>query len=473
MQLPDYRAAQVLVVGDLMLDRYWHGHTSRISPEAPVPVVRISEAEERIGGAGNVALNCAALGATATLIGVTGDDEAAHRLEQLLTASGVTARLLRDPLKPTTTKLRVLSRHQQLIRLDFEDAALSPSAAAMYAEFSAALADADVVVLSDYGKGALVHAAELITLARAAGKPVLVDPKGADYHKYRDADLLTPNQGEFDVVAGVALDESDFHRRAGRLREALRLGALLVTQGEHGMTLFDRETAPMQLPAHAREVYDVTGAGDTVIAALAASLAAGTTLIEATILANLAASVVVGKLGAASVSAVELGHALHALKPARRGVLGVPELLEQVAAARGRGEKIVVTNGCFDLLHAGHVAYLQQAKALGDRLIVLVNSDASVRRLKGAARPLNPVESRMVVLAALECVDWVAVFDADTPRDWIAAIGPDLLVKGGDYQRIEDIAGYEQVLAQGGEVRILDCVAGISTTGLIQAMQNS
>lgn len=471
MQLPPYCDARVLVAGDLMLDRYWHGETRRISPEAPVPVVRITDCEERIGGAGNVALNCAALGAGVSFVGLCGEDAAGDTLARMLEDAGVAPRLLRQPQVPTIAKLRVLSRHQQLIRLDFEDAALEPPREALLGVFRAALEKAELVVLSDYGKGTLRDAAELIALCRTAGKPVLVDPKGLDFARYAGATLITPNQGEFDAVAGVAADTADFHRRAAELRERLGLEALLVTQGEHGMTLFEGGSAARHLLAHAREVYDVTGAGDTVIAVLAASLAAGAPLYEATALANLAASIVVGKLGATAVGAAELAAALHQLRPARLGVLGLDDLVEEVERARARGERIVVTNGCFDLLHAGHVQYLQQARALGDRLIVLVNTDESVRRLKGPGRPINSTDRRMLVLAALQCVDWVTPFDADTPREWIAAIGPDVLVKGGDYRDITLIAGHEHVLARGGEVRILNYVEGCSTTGLIEAIR--
>lgn len=471
MHLPPFHTARVLVAGDIMLDRYWHGATSRISPEAPVPVVHIDEAEERVGGAGNVALNVAALGAATALLGYRGADEAGEALEELLGEAGVSCLLEQPPGARTITKLRVISRHQQLIRLDFENGFHSTPAQQLLHRFAQALESSDVVVLSDYGKGTLREAPEMIHLARRVGKPMLVDPKGSDFTRYQDATAITPNQGEFEAVVGRCEDDGQLVERGLNLLAGLRLEALLITRGERGMTLLHRDAAPLHLPTHAREVFDVTGAGDTVISTLAAALAAGCPWPEATQLANIAAGVVVGKLGTATVGVAELAEALHGPRARHRGGVRLEELLLLVAQARAAGEKIVLTNGCFDILHAGHVHYLQQARELGDRLIVLVNSDASVQRLKGESRPVNPLEQRMVLLAALECVDWVTPFDADTPREAICRILPDILVKGGDYARIGDIAGSDCVLANGGEVRLLDFVEGHSTSRLIDAIR--
>jgi D-beta-D-heptose 7-phosphate kinase/D-beta-D-heptose 1-phosphate adenosyltransferase len=374
---------------------------------------------------------------------------------------------------PTITKLRVLSRHQQLIRLDFEERFHAVDPARLTENFTARLIEAHAVVLSDYGKGTLHAIRPLIELAKAAGKPVLVDPKGADFDKYRGATLMTPNRGEFEAVAGACRDNDELVDKGRRLAEKLELEALLITRGEQGMTLLPRGERALHLPAHAKEVYDVTGAGDTVISVLAASLAAGASLAEATQLANLAAGLVVGKLGAASVDREELGCALHGQRAPRHGVLDLDGLLPLLAAARRRGEKIVATNGCFDILHPGHVHYLREARALGDRLVVLVNSDASVKRLKGPSRPINPLEHRMAMLAALESVDWVVPFEEDTPRDAIGRLLPDILVKGGDYRDITAIAGHDHVLANGGEVRLLDFVEGFSTTRIIQTLRNA
>ena len=467
MQFPDFSHTRLLVAGDLMLDRYWHGGASRISPEAPVPVVRVTDIEERVGGAGNVALNLAALGGQVTVVGFRGDDEPGQRLDALLTHAGIRVRVATVVSHPTITKLRILSRHQQLIRLDFEEDFQPVESRELREKYEAALEETDSVVLSDYGKGTLSDIRPLITLARNQGKPVLVDPKGADFDKYRGATLLTPNRAEFEHVVGACANETDLVERGLAMVDALELEALLITRGEQGMTLLQRGGQSLHLPAHAKEVFDVTGAGDTVIATLSAGLSAGMSLTDATRLANLAAGLVVGKLGTATIAPAELVYALQGSRAQRRGVVAAEELPALLARARAGGERIVATNGCFDILHPGHVDYLQRARALGDRLIVLVNSDASVRRLKGPERPINPLAHRMTLLAALECVDWVTPFEEDTPRDLIGRIVPDILVKGGDYTAIESIAGHDHVLAHGGEVRILPFVAGHSTTGLI------
>jgi D-beta-D-heptose 7-phosphate kinase/D-beta-D-heptose 1-phosphate adenosyltransferase len=472
MHIPDFRNARVLVVGDSMLDRYWFGAVSRISPEAPAPVVHVKNCEERAGGAGNVALNIAALGARARVLGYRGKDEAGAALAGLLERAGVAHDLLETEGYPTIVKLRVIGRQQQLLRLDFEEPLHDIDHTELLARFAADLEDADLVILSDYGKGTLACASEMIDLCRAAGRPVLVDPKGKDFGKYRRADLVTPNLAEFENVACPCRDEEELEEKGQALLARLELGALLITRGEHGMTLLRPGEPVLHLPTRAREVYDVTGAGDTAIAALGACLAAGSSLPEAMQLANLAAGLAVGKLGAASVSPEELELALHGPRAHSRGVIGLEGLLAELKAARGQGEKIVLTNGCFDILHPGHVHYLQQARELGDRLAVLVNDDASVRRLKGEGRPINSLASRMAMLAALECVDWVTPFAQDTPRAEICRILPDILVKGGDYSDIAAIAGHECVLAHGGEVRSLNFVEGFSTTGLIASIRN-
>ena len=470
IHIPPFEQARVLVVGDVMLDRYWHGATSRISPEAPVPVVHVGQSEERAGGAANVALNIAALGVQTRLLGVTGGDEAAASLEALLSGAGINCEFQKIVDTPTVTKLRVISRHQQLIRLDFEDGFDAIDTAALQAQYQRDLDHCDVVVLSDYGKGTLVAIEQLIAAARAAGKPVLIDPKVQDFSRYKGATLITPNMAEFELVAGHCADEQALIDKSNALLAQHDLEALLVTRGEHGMTLLRRDEPEFHLPTQAREVFDVTGAGDTVISVLAAALAAGEELRSATALANLAAGIVVGKLGTASVSVPELRRTVLMGQDAGFGEMNRAQLQVAVADARSHGERIVMTNGCFDILHAGHVLYLNQARQLGDRLIVAVNDDDSVRRLKGAGRPVNPLDRRMTVLSALESVDWVVPFSEDTPEQLICAIKPELLVKGGDY-RPEDIAGYECVKQAGGEVVVLDYEDGCSTSRLIDAIR--
>jgi len=457
-------------VGDVMLDRYWHGIASRISPEAPVPVVHVGKSEERPGGAANVALNTAVLGCRTRLLGVTGADEAARTLETQLAAVGVDCYFQRLADTPTVTKLRVISRHQQLLRLDFEERFDAIDAGCLLAEFERDLAECDVVVLSDYGKGTLVAVDGLIAAARRAGKPVLVDPKARDFSRYRGASVITPNLAEFEVAAGSAFDEQSLEQNGRELLARCGIDTLLVTRGEQGMTLLRGNEPPLHLPAETREVFDVTGAGDTVIAVLAAALAAGAGLPDATALANLAAGIVVGRLGTASVSVPELQDALRRGTEAGFAALAWEDVRRAVADARARGERIVMTNGCFDLLHAGHVACLREAKRLGDRLIVAVNDDASVARLKGNGRPLNPLEQRMAVLAGLESVDWVVAFPEDTPERLIDEIRPDLLVKGGDY-RPEQIAGFECVTRNGGKVVVLAYQEGCSTSAMIDTIR--
>ena len=362
LSMPRYDQAAVLVVGDVMLDRYWHGGTSRISPEAPVPVVKVEQIEDRPGGAANVALNIAALGAPALLVGVTGRDEAAHSLTDSLHAVGVQAHFQRIDEQPTIVKLRVMSRHQQLLRMDFEEP-FNTDAEALAAEVDALLDGVKVLVLSDYGKGALKNHQALVQMARSKGIPVLADPKGKDFSIYRGASLITPNLNEFEMIVGHCADEAELVSRGAKLMHELELGALLVTRGEHGMTLLRPDHGPLHLPARAREVFDVTGAGDTVISTLAAALAAGEELPSAVGLANLAAGIVVGKLGTAAISAPELRRAVQREQGSERGVVSLEQLLVVLEDARAHGEKIVFTNGCFDILHAGHVIYLEQARA--------------------------------------------------------------------------------------------------------------
>lgn len=468
--LPDYNDAGVLIIGDVMLDRYWHGPTGRISPEAPVPVVKVEKNEERPGGAANVAMNIASLGGHAHLVGLTGIDEPAQVLSEKLTSLKVTCDFVALPDYPTITKLRVLSRGQQLIRLDFEDKFEKTDPELILSRMESALPNVQAVILSDYAKGALEHVQQFIQKARAANVPVFIDPKGADFERYRGATLLTPNLSEFEHVVGKVKSDQDLVEKGLGLIEEFDLDALLVTRSEHGMTLLRRGMEPFHLPTQAKEVYDVTGAGDTVISVLASSVAAGKPLDEACALANAAAGVVVGKLGTSTVSTIELAEAVHGSKDTDYGVIGEQALIEAVRKAQARGEKVVMTNGCFDILHAGHVSYLNHAGELGDRLIVAVNTDESVKRLKGPGRPVNPTDRRMAVLAALGAVDWVVPFSEDTPQRLISEVLPDLLVKGGDYKP-EDIAGGKEVIAAGGQVKVLNFEDGCSTTEIIEAIK--
>ncbi|MDH5423509.1 MAG: bifunctional D-glycero-beta-D-manno-heptose-7-phosphate kinase/D-glycero-beta-D-manno-heptose 1-phosphate adenylyltransferase HldE [Gammaproteobacteria bacterium] len=472
VKIPDFSKARVLVAGDVMLDRYWSGSASRISPEAPVPVVNVSDCVDRAGGAANVALNIASLGASVTLAGLVGDDEAASILSALLDKKGIKQLFSSQTDYKTITKLRVLSRHQQLIRLDFEDSSAQLDTDAFRDSVISHISDYDVLVLSDYNKGSLAQAQSLISAARKAGVIVLVDPKGHDFEKYRGASLLTPNLSEFESIVGYCREDDELETKAAQLRQQLDLQALLVTRSERGMTLLQDNLPSVTFPTKAREVYDVTGAGDTVIGVLAAALAAGADFESAALLSNIAAGIVVGRLGAACVNTDELKRATSDAFQLdfHQKIVSLEELKREVAFSRSNGQRVVMTNGCFDILHAGHVQYLSEAVARGDRLIVAVNDDDSVKRLKGESRPINNLHQRMEVLAALASVDWVIAFAEDTPENLICEVLPDLLVKGGDY-KAEEIAGADCVINNGGTVEVLSLRDGCSTSRIIQTAQ--
>ena len=476
--VPSFSDAKVLVIGDVMLDRFWHGKATRISPEAPVPVVKVSDVDDRPGGAGNVAVNLAALGVATTLSGLVGDDAHAVLLRAAVEAKGVRWSVMPCAAE-TIVKLRVMSRSQQLIRMDFEGS-FSDYVDSSFLQYSTNLiAEHDVVLLSDYAKGTLNQVGSLIDACRYRGVPVLVDPKGSDFERYRGASIITPNLSEFEAVVGACFQNDDLiSSRAKSLCATHGFDAVLVTRSEHGMTLQTKVGEPLHLPALAREVFDVTGAGDTVIAAIAAGMASHESLENATRLANVAAGLVVGKVGTAAVTRSELSGALQDESlfdrsvSADEGVVTEVEVLAVVAQLKTAGKRIVLTNGCFDILHPGHVSYLSEAATLGDVLIVAVNNDASVSRLKGDDRPVNNLDARMSVLAGLRSVSYVVPFSEDTPARLIEAVTPDVLVKGGDYD-VSQIAGHEHVIAEGGKVVILDFVEGHSTTATIARMSTN
>ena len=467
----NFEKAHVLIIGDVMLDRYMFGGTHRISPEAPVPVVHVSRIDERPGGAANVALGVAAVGANPYLLGLLGSDTAASILENLLSKHAVHYEFVKNPEYDTITKLRVLSRNQQMIRLDTEKHFTEfPNTAMLTEKYHRALEKVNMVVLSDYGKGTLSNSLELIMAARAKNIPVIVDPKSSDFSHYRGASVITPNLKEFEAVVGSCASVDIMIEKAFRLLSKYQIDALVITRSEHGMSVIESNQRVTHIPTVAREVHDVTGAGDTVVAVLAAALASGMDLSEAATLGNCAAGIAVSKLGTATVSKQELEASLGKEKTGITGIMDEESLLELVHLCKFHGEKIVFTNGCFDILHSGHVAYLEQAKSLGDRVIVAVNTDDSVSRLKGPHRPINSLENRMKVLAGLRSVDWVVPFAEDTPERMIQKISPDTLVKGGDYQDIESLPGARFVLSQGGDVKILGVREGCSTTRIIEAI---
>lgn len=466
---------KILVVGDVMLDRYWHGDTARISPEAPVPVVRVSDFEDKAGGAANVAKNIVHLGAQASLLGIIGEDDNGQSLQASLEKEGISSLLVKQNQAPTITKIRILSRSQQVVRLDIEQSFSQQHANLLSAEFERLIDQFEMVLFSDYNKGSLANIGAMIDVAKKAGKTVLVDPKSKDLAVYAGADYVTPNLTEYQAAGGVSGDEQQIAQSAKKIIADCRLGAMLLTRSEQGMSLITA-TEKFDYPAQTLEVADVTGAGDTVIATLAVMLGTQMPASQAVEIANIAAGITVTRLGAATLSPEELCSKLTAYLE-RTGAHYHPtadEVFERIEQARRRGDKIVFTNGCFDILHAGHVRYLAQAKTRGDKLVVGLNNDDSITRLKGADRPVNSLQERATVLTALAAVDWVIPFGSveenDTPANLIQQLKPDVLVKGGDY-KIEDIAGADFVLANGGNVEVLEFVNDCSTSRVISKIK--
>lgn len=472
ISLPNFSNTHLLVVGDIMLDRYWSGPTSRISPEAPVPIVKIGNIEDRLGGAANVALNASTLGCKTSICGILGNDEPGQKVKSLLSESNINDLTITHTNSPTITKLRVLSRHQQLLRMDFEQSLKNTANAELLVSIESVIADVDAVIISDYAKGTVCEPQAIIELCNKHGKAIFVDPKGSDFLPYRNASFITPNRSELEGVVGQCDSLDEVFSKAENLCTELSLQGLLVTLSEKGMALISSAAQPYHMPTSAKDVFDVTGAGDTVIATLAAAYASSTDIQTAMRLANLAAGVVVGKLGTSTVSPEELYSAI-ALddKDLTKGVISLDQLVHQAQLCRQKGEKIVFTNGCFDILHAGHVRYLKAAAKLGDRLIVGMNSDASISRLKGPQRPIVTLDERMEVMSSLNCVDWVIPFDDDTPLKLISKILPNTLAKGGDYIA-ENIVGYDCVTNIGGEVVVLPFVEGCSTSSIVEKIKS-
>ena len=466
--------ARVLVLGDVMLDRYVSGSASRLSPEAPIPVLRPSSSWATLGGAANVALNVATLGGHVALVGVIGDDAAGAEVARLLaTSPGMVPHLVVSPGRPTTAKTRFLVGVHQLLRLDEEIAAAidQATAAALLERFAEALETADVVVLSDYAKGVLTDDVLHAVIARAAamGRKVIADPKRVDLAAYRGVTVLTPNEQEVRQATRIEAAEAD---RAGhRALDATGGEAVLVTRSEKGLTLVRHDQPPLHLPTRAREVADVSGAGDTLVAALAVALGAGASLPEAAVLANITAGISVGKQGTATVSREELLGVLHleGLVATSRKTATREEAASRVAGWRAQGLKVGFANGCFDLIHPGHVHLLTEARARCDRLVVALNTDASVHRLKGPSRPLQSETARATVMASLSPVDLVVLFSEETPLELIRTLRPDVLVKGADY-RIDEVVGAELVRSWGGMVLLVELQQGHSTTGTIRRM---
>jgi D-beta-D-heptose 7-phosphate kinase/D-beta-D-heptose 1-phosphate adenosyltransferase len=478
-ELENFRDTRILCVGDVMLDRYVYGDVRRISPEAPIPVLRVDEERAMLGGAGNVVRNLAALGAHVSFVSVVGQDGAGAEIESMLEAlPKVVTRLVSEPKRLSTVKIRYVAMSQQVLRADYEtSAALGASLQAEVIEhIRALLPRVQILVLSDYGKGVLTPEVcrAAIDAARALRIPVIVDPKGKNYESYSGANVVTPNRKELSEATGLALETDEALVAAARtLAERCDIGTLLVTRSREGMSLIGDDGTARHLPAEAREVFDVSGAGDTVVSTLAVAMAAGLPLVEAASLANAAAGIVVGKVGTAVVFADELAAKLRERKltSIEQKVAPLQTAQDVVAGWRRRGLRVGFTNGCFDLLHPGHVSLLSQARAMCDRLVVGLNSDASVTRLKGHGRPVQPDIARATVLASLSNVDLVVIFEEDTPENLIERLRPDVLLKGGDYT-VETIVGAAFVQSYGGRVEIIDLVPGFSTTKTVEKLNS-
>jgi len=467
-----WRKTRVLVIGDVMLDRYIWGDVERISPEAPVPIVRASHSSAQPGGAGNVAMNIAGLGATATLFGFCGEDVEQNVLQGCLQAAGIEAMIIPVATHPTTVKLRILGGKQQMLRLDTEMTNGYPIEAhqALLKNIERELSSADAVILSDYAKGVLTEAVcqDVIQMSRRLRVPVLVDPKQRSFARYHGATTICPNLSELSLATGIPSSRLNALLEQGqKLVSALELNSLTVTMSEKGIVVLSHDSK-FVAPAMARQVFDVSGAGDTVIATLALGVASGIEMETAVQLANIAAGIVVSKVGTVPVDRDEL---LTSLTPeielhAEEKILSLDRLRMRAAAWRSAEQSIVFTNGCFDLLHLGHITLLESARREGDRLIVAINSDSSVQELKGPSRPIVNERDRARTLAALSAVDAIVIFNDPTPLALIEALRPDVIVKGGDYNE-NSVVGAKEVLSWGGRVQIVPTVHGFSTTNMI------
>lgn len=470
--IENFPAARVLCVGDVMLDRFIHGAVERISPEAPIPVLSIHHESTMPGGAGNVVRNLSALGVNCGFITVVGDDKTGAELMRMVAfETGVAPFMLVETGRMTTQKTRYIAGNQQMLRADRETRmALKPSTEEqIIGLLREEIPGHDIIILSDYGKGVLTDAVTRAAIDSAAqhGKRVVVDPKTRDFSKYRGAFLVSPNLAELTQASATELHgDAEISRAAHALLSAHALTSLLVTRGRDGMSLITHDAPPLHIPAHAREVFDVSGAGDTVIATLSAALAVDASLADATQLANIAAGIVVGKVGTAAIYPTDLKNALADVGTPASKILSLPAAVEQVAIWRRSGLKTGFTNGCFDLMHPGHVSLLEEAKKRCDRLVVGLNSDASVRRLKGETRPVTTETARATLLAALSVVDAVVIFEEDTPLHLLEQLRPDILYKGADYTR-DQVVGADLVASYGGEIILIPLQPGHSTTGIL------
>ena len=464
LEMPEFQKAKLLVIGDIMLDRYWHGSASRVSPEAPVPVVCVDSREGRPGGAGNVALNISALGSAARLIGVVGKDETGEELQSQLQAASVYCDFLWSQNKPTITKLRVISQHQHLIRLDFEQLFEKQDVEGLFDKAERLVKDVNAIVFSDYNKGALGEISKMIELGRYHKKPIIIDPKGTDFQKYKGATIITPNLSEFESVVGQCNNEQELVDKGLGLVQELSLDALLITRGEHGMTLIRLDAPELHLPARAQEVFDVSGAGDTVIAYIASGVANGKSLFNATEIANDAAGISVGKFGTTVVNEKDLLNSNQKHKLCKLKELNYD-------LKKYKNKTIGFTNGCFDLIHQGHIFYLKEARKMCDFLILGLNSDNSIKKIKGKDRPILNQMERTEILANFDFIDKILIFNEETPINLIKKIRPNIIFKGDDYS-IDEVVGSKVIKNWGGKIKLIKCVKGKSTSNIIRKIKN-
>ncbi|MFH1994178.1 MAG: D-glycero-beta-D-manno-heptose-7-phosphate kinase [Nitrospinota bacterium] len=469
---------RIIVVGDLILDEYIWGSLERISPEAPVGIIESKSENLALGGAANVANNLIALGLNVDIFGVIGKDQKGKELTKLLKKRGVVIDgIVEDESRHTTNKIRVIANHQQILRIDREkrDDLSAAVRKKLLKAVSSKMNKVDGIILSDYGKGVVTEefVKELVEVAKKHNKKIIADPKGSDYSKYKGVAIVTPNKKEASEAAGIKIDsEKSLKEAAQKILKMFKGEALLITRGDEGMSLFKKDMSLAHISTVAKEVYDVSGAGDTVISVFAGLFFNGLDMVEAVEIANIAAGIEVGKIGTAVVTGSEIIERIESGGVEEKGrIVDLAEIKQIVARARNMGKKIVFTNGCFDLLHVGHIKYLAQAKSYGDILIIGMNSDSSVRKLKGPKRPLIGEEERGALLTALNSVDYVVIFSEPTPDKLIKEIMPDVLVKGGDYA-IDEVVGRDIVEAHGGRVELVPVVKGMSTSGLVQKIMD-
>ncbi len=466
----DKYSKNILVCGDLILDEYLVGQANRISPEAPVPVVKITKTDNKIGGAGNVAMNIKSLGHSPFLISITGSDNAYHQIKKILNNYSIANHIKTLENIQTIQKKRVLCQNQQILRIDFEKDVFPNVQNCLLDEYKEALNFSKIVILSDYLKGTLIECKELIKLAKEKSIPVLVDPKGNNFKKYEGSYLITPNWIEFEAIVGNCKNEIDIENKGRKLLDEFNIENLLITRGEKGFSLIPRKSKSINISAQAQDVYDVTGAGDTFMATLAVSLFENNSLKNSAIKANFASGIVVGKLGTSIVTKKELDSKSYLLRDKVKKIHNFDEIKSIVSNLKSNKINVIMTNGCFDIIHPGHIKYLKKAKNLGGVLFIALNSDDSIKRIKGTKRPINKLSDRMEILSSFEFVDYIFSFSEDTPEKVYDELCPDILVKGGDY-KVSNVIGAKRVISGGGQVEIIPFVDGFSTTKMIKKIQ--